>query len=138
MDTRRFRAEAEKALARCDDRQATAAALSSALVDYRTALDLVGADAPERRRFAGAIGLDLAGIEAAVTLGLAIRLALSFSGGDAAVLAQSPLRLEENELVLAVGSMGRVMLGESVERRMRQLADQLGRSWRIGNADGGS
>ena len=93
-----------------------------------------GADAPERRRFAGAIGLDLARIEAAVTLGLAIRLALSFSGGDAAVLAESPLRLEENELVIAVGSMGRVMLGETVERRLSKLADQLGRSWRIGNA----
>jgi len=93
-----------------------------------------GSDAPERRAFAGAIGLDLAGIEEAVTLGLAIRLALSFSGGDAAVLTDSPLRLEENELVLAVGSKGRVMLGETVEGRLSKLADQLGLSWRIGNA----
>ncbi len=92
------------------------------------------ADAPERRRFAGAIGLDLARIEAAVTLGLAIRLGLSFSGGEPAVLADSPLRLEDNELVLAVGPTGRVMLGETVERRLGKLAAQLSRSWRIGNA----
>lgn len=92
------------------------------------------ADAPERRRFAGAIGLDLARIEAAVTLGLAIRLGLSFSGGDAAVLAASPLRLEDNELVLAVGTLGRVMLGETVEQRLSKLAEQLGRAPRIENA----
>ena len=92
------------------------------------------ADAPERQRFAGAIGLDLARIEAAVTLGLAIRLGLSFSGGDPAVLADSPLKLAGKELVLAVGSMGRVMLGETVEQRLSKLADQLGRNWRIGNA----
>lgn len=92
------------------------------------------ADAPERRRFAGAIGLDLARIEAAVTLGLALRLGLSFSGGDPAILAGSPLRLEGSELVLAAGTLGRVMLGETVEQRLSKLAEQLGRTPRIGNA----
>ena len=93
-----------------------------------------GGYASERREFAGAIGLDHARIEAAVTLGLAIRLALSLSGGDQAILAASRLRLEKKKLVLEVEPVARVMLGEMIDRRLSDLAAQLERSWRIENA----
>ncbi|MHA1538628.1 MAG: Ppx/GppA phosphatase family protein [Alphaproteobacteria bacterium] len=94
----------------------------------------LGVETPGRRRFALDIGLEPARVDAAVSLGLALRLAISFCGGNPAVLTGSPLRLEPGKLVLVMGPMGREMLGETVERRLSDLAAQIGRTSRIENA----
>jgi len=63
--------------------------------------------------------------------GLAIRLAQRLSGGVAAPLKQSSVSLGDAKLVLTIKGDVELLLGDAVERRLRQLAASLGKSAEI-------
>jgi len=63
--------------------------------------------------------------------GLAIALAQRLSGGVAAGLESSQLSIEGESLVLRVAPQAGALAGESVEKRMRALARELGLTPRI-------
>ena len=86
-------------------------------------------------RPAVAAGLTGEGVDRAVILGLALRLAFTLCGGAADVLRDSPLRMTKRAVVLSVGAVGGPMLGEMVERRLRELALFIGRQHRISVGD---
>ena len=60
--------------------------------------------------------------------GLAIRLAQRLSGGVAAPLRNSSLAVEDDKLVLRLPRVEKELLGEIVERRLKTLANALGKS----------
>lgn len=67
--------------------------------------------------------------------GLAIRLAQRLSGGVAAPLKQSSVSLGDAKLVLTIKGDVELLLGDAVERRLRQLAASLGKSARFKSLD---
>jgi exopolyphosphatase/guanosine-5'-triphosphate,3'-diphosphate pyrophosphatase len=84
-----------------------------------------------QRLAASTLGLEAVEIERAVRLGLALRLAFGLSGGRAEALADTALEVAKSELVLNVGSLAAPLLGEMVERRLKELASAGDRGWRI-------
>ena len=90
-----------------------------------------GGASREQRQAASTLGLDVAPIEQAVKLGLALRLAIGLSGGNTEVLADSQLRIDGNALVLSAGQTAAQLIGEMVERRLKELARARDREWRI-------
>jgi exopolyphosphatase/guanosine-5'-triphosphate,3'-diphosphate pyrophosphatase len=84
-----------------------------------------------QRRAASTLGLEAVEIESAVRLGLSLRLAFGLSGGRAEALADTTLEVGKGELVLKVGALGAPLLGEMVERRLKELASAGDRGWRI-------
>ncbi len=72
----------------------------------------------------------------AVQWGLAIRLAQRLSGGVAAALQRLFVDADERAtVILHVPASDTGLLGEAVERRLRQLAQGMGRSYRIAIKD---
>ncbi|HEX7820455.1 MAG TPA: Ppx/GppA family phosphatase [Sphingobium sp.] len=67
----------------------------------------------------------------AVQWGLAIRLAQRLSGGVASALKRLSVGLDSASLILNVPARDAVLLGEAAERRLRQLAQGMGRGYRI-------
>lgn len=63
--------------------------------------------------------------------GLAMRLGQRLSGGCAEPLEQSTLRIEDDQLTLALDKTAEPLIGEAVERRLKQLATALGRTPKI-------
>lgn len=63
--------------------------------------------------------------------GLAIRLAQRLSGGVAAALERLSVCADGNGIVLRVPMAHESLLGEAAERRLRQLAQGMGREYRI-------
>lgn len=84
-----------------------------------------------QRRAASTLGLEAVEIDRALLLGLALRLAIVLSGGRAEALRDTTLSIDKNELVLAVGEAAAALLGEMVERRLKELASAGDRGWRI-------
>lgn len=84
-----------------------------------------------QRRAASTLGLDAVEIERGLRLGLALRLAIVLSGGRAEALADTSLTVDKSELVLSVGQLAAPLLGEMVERRLKELASAGDRGWRI-------
>lgn len=66
--------------------------------------------------------------------GLAMRLGQRLSGGVAPPLKASGMSLEDDRLVLSVKGEAELLLGDAVERRLRQLAASLGKSPEIRKA----
>jgi exopolyphosphatase/guanosine-5'-triphosphate,3'-diphosphate pyrophosphatase len=93
-----------------------------------------GAALPAARRAAAALGLDEAGVERATQLGRALRLAYGLSGGAPAVLASSPLSLQRKSVTLTVVPEAAPLVGEMVERRLREVASAFGRRHQIAQA----
>ena len=85
----------------------------------------------EQRQAASTLGLDVAPIERAVRLGLALRLAMGLCGGDADILGDSALRHDGKMLTLSLGRSATPLLGEMVERRLKELARALDLYWRV-------
>lgn len=63
--------------------------------------------------------------------GQAIRLAQRLSAGTAAPLSVTRLALEDAQVVLTIDSAHRALVGEQVDKRLRQLAQSLGSKYRI-------
>lgn len=63
--------------------------------------------------------------------GLAIRLAQRLSGGTAEALALSRLAEGKHGVELTLAPSGAALMGEQVEKRLRQLANAVGRSYRV-------
>jgi exopolyphosphatase / guanosine-5'-triphosphate,3'-diphosphate pyrophosphatase len=84
-----------------------------------------------QRQAASTLGLEAVDIERAVRLGLALRLAIVLSGGRAEALADTSLDLGASELALSVGPHAAPLMGEMVERRLKELASVSDRGWRI-------
>lgn len=59
-------------------------------------------------------------------LGLALRLAFSLSGGTGQMLARSRLELSGNRLTLLLPADGSLPPGDTIERRLKALADAVG------------
>lgn len=93
-----------------------------------------GASLPSARRAATALGLDEAGIDRATQLGRALRLGYGLSGGNPGVLAAAPLSLERKTVTLTVSPEVAPLVGEMIERRLRELAGALGRRHQIAQA----
>lgn len=64
--------------------------------------------------------------------GLAIRLGQRLSGGVATPLKQSGVSVSEDKLILTIKGDVELLLGDAVERRLRQLGNALGKSTEIG------
>ena len=64
--------------------------------------------------------------------GLAIRLGQRLSGGVAAPLKQSGVSVSGDRLILTIKGDVELLLGDAVERRLRQLGSALGKSPEIG------
>jgi len=90
-----------------------------------------GAASRGQRQAASTLGLEVVEIERAVRLGLALRLAIGLSGGHAEALADTKLDVTKSDLVLGVGRAAAPLLGEMVERRLKELASAGDRGWRI-------
>lgn len=67
----------------------------------------------------------------AIQWGLAIRLAQRLSGGVASALNRVSIKLATDTVVLKVPDADTGLLGEAAERRLRQLAQGMGRNYRI-------
>lgn len=107
----------------------------------------VGMDAPERAMLAQALHSNFGGgptsppqverlatpdmIRRAMQWGLAIRLGQRLSGGVEGPLAASRLELEDGVLALRLEGTDAALFGESVERRLRQLAQGMGVKYRL-------
>jgi exopolyphosphatase/guanosine-5'-triphosphate,3'-diphosphate pyrophosphatase len=65
-------------------------------------------------------------LDRAFLWGLAMRLGQRFSGGVAASLSRSRLRIEGDMLRLELQSGDEALYGETVERRLKSLANALG------------
>jgi exopolyphosphatase/guanosine-5'-triphosphate,3'-diphosphate pyrophosphatase len=71
--------------------------------------------------------IDPAMLKQAERTGLALRLAHTLTGGTPATIAQSRLKIDNDCLTLAVDPQCRPLLGETVSRRLKDLADAFGR-----------
>jgi len=70
-----------------------------------------------------------ADIEQATRWGLAMRLAQRLSGGIASILQETQLTMTDECVALHLPHDKRGLYGEAVERRLRQLADAMGRDY---------
>ena len=84
-----------------------------------------------QRQAASTLGLEAVDIDRALRLGLALRLAVVLSGGSAEALADTTLKLAKGELVMTVGPVAAPLVGEMVERRLKELASAGDRGWRV-------
>ncbi|MBM3523616.1 MAG: hypothetical protein FJX57_11720 [Alphaproteobacteria bacterium] len=75
--------------------------------------------------------LDEESLRAAHTLGLALRLAHTLSAGAPGILSQVSLALDRSRLELVVGARGKLLIAETVERRLEALARSMGREPRL-------
>ncbi|MCE7797427.1 Ppx/GppA family phosphatase [Sphingobium sufflavum] len=107
----------------------------------------VGITAPERAMLAQALYTSLGGGDAATAelqklatteqlaraaqWGLAIRMAQRLSGGVASALNSVSVALDRATILLRVPATDADLLGEAAERRLRQLAQGMGRDYRI-------
>lgn len=107
----------------------------------------VGIDAADRAMLAQALHSNFGGgqtcpaaveqlatpamVRRATQWGLAIRLGQRLSGGVEGPLAASRLEWEDGMLVLRLGGADAEMFGESVERRLRHLAQAMGVGYRL-------
>lgn len=80
-------------------------------------------------------GLDQDRADRAVRIGLGMRLAYAFSGGSRRDLGLSSLAVDQTSLTLLVAPEAARLLGEMVERRLRELAALMNRSPRISVGD---
>jgi exopolyphosphatase/guanosine-5'-triphosphate,3'-diphosphate pyrophosphatase len=64
-------------------------------------------------------------------LGLALRLGQTLTGGVTTLLQRTSLTLDEETLNLTLPEDGRVMLGDSVQRRLEAVAKSLNRRGKI-------
>ena len=53
------------------------------------------------------------------------------SGGSAEALADTTLKLTKGELVMSVGPVAAPLVGEMIERRLKELASAGDRGWRV-------
>ena len=67
----------------------------------------------------------------AVCIGLAMRLAYTISGGAVSVLEQFQLERKPEELVLTAPEGAHILVGNTVQRRLRALAERLDLDYRI-------
>jgi exopolyphosphatase / guanosine-5'-triphosphate,3'-diphosphate pyrophosphatase len=70
--------------------------------------------------------LDMASVQRAEVLGVALRLAYTLSGGTPDLLAGTSLGIEEGRLILDLNENAGVFAGESVIRRLGRVAAALG------------
>jgi exopolyphosphatase/guanosine-5'-triphosphate,3'-diphosphate pyrophosphatase len=70
--------------------------------------------------------LDMASVQRAEVLGVALRLAYTLSGGTPDLLAGTSLGIEEGRLILDLNENAGVFAGESVIRRLSRVAAALG------------
>lgn len=70
-------------------------------------------------------------VEKALALGLALRLAHTLSGGAPHLLAHSGLNCGDSELALSLPETLGALSGDVVERRLKALAQSLGRTHRL-------
>lgn len=75
--------------------------------------------------------LDEESLRAAHALGLALRLAYTLSAGAPGILGQVKLALDRSHLDLIVNPRAKVLVAETVERRLEALARSLGRRPRL-------
>jgi exopolyphosphatase/guanosine-5'-triphosphate,3'-diphosphate pyrophosphatase len=119
-----FREIIQGALAGVDHHSRAMIALA---VFYRYAGDI---ELPkEQRRFADFIGEDKT--ERALRIGLGARLAYNLVGPATGLLAEFGLKLSSKDLVLIVPKRRQDLLGETVEKRLGELAKAFDRSARI-------
>jgi exopolyphosphatase/guanosine-5'-triphosphate,3'-diphosphate pyrophosphatase len=90
-----------------------------------------GAATRQQRQAVSTLGLEAAEIDRAVRLGLALRLAVGLCGGRGEALADTALQTDGSDLVLSVGPRAAPLLGEMVERRLKELARAADCGWRI-------
>ncbi|RST31201.1 Ppx/GppA family phosphatase [Sphingomonas ginkgonis] len=69
--------------------------------------------------------------QSAVAWGKAIRLAQRLSGGTEALLHKTAIDLEDEAVVLHIRAKYRALCAEAVERRLKSLAETLGRKSRV-------
>ena len=90
-----------------------------------------GVPPPTAMSQAATTGLDDEPAERAVRIGLALRLAYALSGGSKRDLSQSSVAVDKEALTLLVAPEVARLLGETVDRRLRELAAFIGRDHRI-------
>ncbi|OYW87361.1 MAG: hypothetical protein B7Z20_05310 [Sphingobium sp. 32-64-5] len=74
-------------------------------------------------------------LQRAVQWGMAIRLAQRLSGGAAKPLEGTGIRVAGGAVLLTFDAVGAGLKGEAVTRRLKNLAQVMGLSWRIDPAD---
>lgn len=70
-------------------------------------------------------------LDRAVQWGLAIRFAQRLSGGVASALESACIALENGVIVLQLPEEDKSLLGEAAERRLKQLGQAMGKSYRV-------
>jgi exopolyphosphatase/guanosine-5'-triphosphate,3'-diphosphate pyrophosphatase len=70
-------------------------------------------------------------LDRAIQWGLAIRFAQRLSGGVASALESASVALEDGVIVLNLPDEDRALLGEAAERRLKQLGQAMGKSYRV-------
>jgi exopolyphosphatase/guanosine-5'-triphosphate,3'-diphosphate pyrophosphatase len=97
-------------------------AILATAIYYRYA----GGDAlPENSDMAGLLGAE--GAVLALRIGLAARLAFALTGSVAGELPSTALKLTDRALILELPAARRALLGETVTKRLGDLADAFGR-----------
>jgi exopolyphosphatase/guanosine-5'-triphosphate,3'-diphosphate pyrophosphatase len=77
-------------------------------------------------RIAGETGLSEADLARARALGQALRLGFTISAGRADLLARTRFRIKDGALLLDLPNLGASFTGDTVQRRLNDLANTLG------------